>query len=131
WHVAGARAGRAARGPFRARPRGAQAAGAGGSRAGPARAVTFEIPLAGPKGEPVDLLRTILSHGVADLPPGRVDDEAGTYETTVALPSARPRTIRIGPAGPGTARIDVRGPRLGERATGALLATVRGMLNLD
>ena len=93
--------------------------------------MTFEIPLAGPRGEPVDLLRTLLSHGVADLPPGRVDEDAGTYETTVALPAARPRTIRIGPAGPGTARIDVRGPRLGERATGALLATVRGMLNLE
>jgi 3-methyladenine DNA glycosylase/8-oxoguanine DNA glycosylase len=93
--------------------------------------MTFEIPLTGPKGEPVDLLRTILSHGVADLPPGRVDEDAGAYETTVALPAARPRTIRIAAAGPAAARIDVRGTPLGERSGGALVAIVRRMLNLD
>jgi hypothetical protein len=27
----------------------------------------FEIPLHGPVGEPVDLYRTFMSHGVADL----------------------------------------------------------------
>jgi len=32
----------------------------------------FEIPLRGPGGEPIDLFRTFLSHGVADLLPGRV-----------------------------------------------------------
>ncbi len=54
----------------------------------------LEIPLQGPKGEPVDLVRTMLSHGVADLPPGHVDEEAPAYTTTLALPSAQPRTIR-------------------------------------
>src|SRR5437764_1043340 len=34
----------------------------------------FEIPLRGPSGEPVDLFRTFMSHGVADLLPGRVDE---------------------------------------------------------
>jgi 3-methyladenine DNA glycosylase/8-oxoguanine DNA glycosylase len=93
---------------------------------------TFDLPLAGPKGEPVDFARTIMSHGVADLPPGRVDEEAPAYETTLALPPpARPRTIRISAAGPGLARVEVRGPRLGARAAGALLGTVRRILNLD
>ena len=93
--------------------------------------MTFEIPLVGPKGEPVDFLRTILSHGVADLPPARVDEAAGAYETTVALPAGRPRTIRIAAGAPGTARVDVRGPRLGERGRSALAETVRKILNLD
>lgn len=95
-------------------------------------ATAFDVPLVGPKGEPVDLGRTIMSHGVADLPPARVDEEAPAYETTLALPTpARPRTIRIAAGGPGVARVEVRGPRPGARAASALLATVRRMLNLD
>jgi 3-methyladenine DNA glycosylase/8-oxoguanine DNA glycosylase len=93
--------------------------------------VTFEIPLVGPKGEPVDLVRTILSHGVADLPPGRVNEDEGAYETTVALATVRPRTIRIGPGRRGTASIEVRGRQLGARSADELRATVRRMLNLD
>jgi 3-methyladenine DNA glycosylase/8-oxoguanine DNA glycosylase len=93
--------------------------------------VELEIPLVGPNGEPVGLLRTILSHGVADLPPGHVDEEAGAYETTVALRSMRPRTIRIAAPEPGVARVEVRGPRLGERPAAALAGTVRRILNLD
>jgi 3-methyladenine DNA glycosylase/8-oxoguanine DNA glycosylase len=54
----------------------------------------LEIPLRGPKGEPVDFARTIVSHGVAELPPNRVDLEARVLETT--LPVARgARTVRI------------------------------------
>ena len=94
-------------------------------------ATAFEVPLLGPKGELVDLVRTIMSHGVADLPPGRVDEEAGAYETTLALRSGRPRTIRLESAGPALARVEVRGPRLGARAANELLATVRRILNLD
>jgi hypothetical protein len=33
----------------------------------------LDLPLRGPKGEPVDFLRTIVSHGVAEPPPNRVD----------------------------------------------------------
>ena len=94
--------------------------------------MTFDLPLVGPNGEPVDLARTIMSHGVADLPPARVDEESVAYETTLALAvPARPRTIRIAAGGAGVARVEVRGPRLGARAGGALLDTVRRMLNLD
>ena len=94
-------------------------------------ALTFDVPLAGPRGEPVDLVRTMLSHGVADLPPAHVDEAAGAYETTVALPAGRPRTIRISAGGARTAQVEVRGPRLGARAADALLQTVRRILNLD
>lgn len=53
-----------------------------------------ELPLLGAGGEPVDFARTIVSHGVAELPPNRVDLAARTLETT--LPVARgARTVRI------------------------------------
>src|SRR5437763_610286 len=92
----------------------------------------FEVRLVGPKGERVDFARTIMSHGVADLPPGRVDEESYAYETTVALPSpSRPRAIRIAAAGPAAARVEVRGPALGGRATVALRDAVRRILSLD
>jgi hypothetical protein len=55
-------------------------------------ATTLELPLKGPKGEPGDLFRTIMSHGVADLPPGHVDEEAAAYTTTLALTLAQPST---------------------------------------
>lgn len=53
-----------------------------------------ELPLVGAGGEPVDFARTIVSHGVAELPPNRVDLAGRTLETT--LPVARgARTVRI------------------------------------
>lgn len=53
-----------------------------------------ELPLRGAGGEPVDFTRTIVSHGVAELPPNRVDLEAETLETTLAVPRDA-RTVRI------------------------------------
>ena len=53
-----------------------------------------ELPLRGAGGEPVDFARTIVSHGVAELPPNRVDLASRVLETT--LPAARgARTVRI------------------------------------
>jgi hypothetical protein len=53
-----------------------------------------EIPLRGAGGEPVDFARTIVSHGVAELPPNRVDLAGRALETT--LPVGRgARTVRI------------------------------------
>ena len=42
----------------------------------------LEIPLRGPKGEPVDFARTIVSHGVAELPPNKVDLPGRTHRPT-------------------------------------------------
>ncbi|HSC73959.1 MAG TPA: hypothetical protein VLB89_07320 [Gaiellaceae bacterium] len=91
----------------------------------------FEIPLQGPGGEPVDLFRTFMSHGVADLLPGRVDEKERTYTTTLAVSGARPRTVRISRARSGFARVEVEGRMLGGRATDDLRASVRRILNLD
>src|SRR6266496_2905127 len=64
-------------------------------------ATEFEIALEGPSGEPVDFVRTILSHGIADLPPAHIDEEARTFTTTLVLPSGQPRTILITDGGQG------------------------------
>jgi hypothetical protein len=53
-----------------------------------------KLPLRGAGGKPVDFARTIVSHGVAELPPNRVDLAAGTLETTLPAPRIA-RTVRI------------------------------------
>jgi 3-methyladenine DNA glycosylase/8-oxoguanine DNA glycosylase len=60
------------------------------------RALTFvaELPLRGAGGEPVDFARTIVSHGVAELPPNRVDLAGRALETTLAVARGA-RTVRI------------------------------------
>jgi 3-methyladenine DNA glycosylase/8-oxoguanine DNA glycosylase len=93
-----------------------------------AKTWSAELELKGAGGEPVDLRRTLASHGVADLPPNRIDDQASTLETTLALPRNRARTITIGKGRPGFARVeaedvDTAGPALAEAA--------RHMLRLD
>jgi 3-methyladenine DNA glycosylase/8-oxoguanine DNA glycosylase len=91
----------------------------------------FDIPLKGPKGEPVDLARTIMSHGVADLAPGRVDEDAIAYITTVALDRAKPRTLRIVNGRPGAARVEVEGGKFSARTAQEMGAATRRILNLD
>jgi 3-methyladenine DNA glycosylase/8-oxoguanine DNA glycosylase len=91
----------------------------------------FDLRLEGPQGEPVDLRRTFMSHGVADLPPGCVDEDANAYVTTLALERAKPRTVRIVLGRPGHARVEVEGPRLGARESRELEAAARRILNLD
>jgi 3-methyladenine DNA glycosylase/8-oxoguanine DNA glycosylase len=91
----------------------------------------YELRLSGPRGEPVDLWRTIVSHGVADLPPGAVDEEGRSYQTTVALARGRPRTIRIRARGRGRAVVEVLGQAPSAAGRKGLLGAVRSMLNLD
>jgi 3-methyladenine DNA glycosylase/8-oxoguanine DNA glycosylase len=81
-----------------------------------------ELPLRGAGGEPVDFARTIVSHGVAELPPNRVDLAARTLETT--LPVRR---------GARTLRITARGKklRIEGSADAKLTQTVAHMFRLD
>jgi hypothetical protein len=53
-----------------------------------------ELLLRGAGGEPVDFARTIVSHGVAELPPNRVELAARTLETTLPVPRGA-RTVRM------------------------------------
>jgi len=91
----------------------------------------FEIRLQGPSAEPVDLYRTFMSHGVADLLPGRVDESERTYTTTLSVSRDRPRTVRLSQGRPGSARVEVEGRMLGKPAADDLTASVRRILNLD
>ncbi len=89
-----------------------------------AKAWSAELGLKGAGGEPVDLLRTITSHGVADLPPNDIDLEAGTLTTTLALPRGA-TTIRVSAGRKGFAKVAGTGPKAG------VLESVRHMLRLD
>jgi N-glycosylase/DNA lyase len=108
-----------------------------------------ELVLRGPAGEPVDLRRTLLSHGVAALPPAALDEAA--CELTVTLPAASgPRTVRIsgrpaasgepprgaarrGRDGPTVALLSLAdgGPPPAAAEVVALTATARRLLCLD
>jgi 3-methyladenine DNA glycosylase/8-oxoguanine DNA glycosylase len=57
-------------------------------------AAALELPLRGPKRDPVDFARTIVSHGVAELLPNKVDLEGRTLETTLPVKRGA-RTVRI------------------------------------
>jgi 3-methyladenine DNA glycosylase/8-oxoguanine DNA glycosylase len=94
-------------------------------------AKTFEIRLRGAGGEPVDYRRTIASHGVADLPPNRIDEEAWTLELTLPILGKAPRTVRISPGRKGYARLEVlgRAPPAGDLEH--LRASVAHVLRLD
>ena len=75
-----------------------------------------ELALRGPAGEPVDLRRTLASHGVAALPPNRIDEDAWTLETTLPL-----GPVRVAEADPGSVAVE----------PAAALPVVRRMLDLD
>jgi 3-methyladenine DNA glycosylase/8-oxoguanine DNA glycosylase len=82
------------------------------------------IELRGAGGEPVDFVRTLLSHGVADLPPNAIAPDGSSLDTV--LPArGRAYEVRLVPAGAATARIETAGP------VDPLAAQVRHMLRLD
>jgi N-glycosylase/DNA lyase len=82
-----------------------------------------EIPLRGAGGEPVDLLRTLNSHGVASLPPHRLDGDV--LEVTLAVGRGRARTVTLAPGRRGHARVD------GDASAGEVVPILRTMLRLD
>jgi 3-methyladenine DNA glycosylase/8-oxoguanine DNA glycosylase len=90
-----------------------------------------ELPLVGAGGEPVDLWRTISSHGVADLPPNRIDEDSRTLELTLRVPSGRPRTIGVAQGNAGKAAITVLGDEPSPTLADQLLARVAYVLRLD
>jgi 3-methyladenine DNA glycosylase/8-oxoguanine DNA glycosylase len=88
-----------------------------------------EIPLKGPNGEPVDFLRTIASHGVAELPPNELSLEERTLVTTLPVGGSA-RTVRLTSADR-KLRLEVVAGRLGARARETLRTTVSHMFRLD
>jgi 3-methyladenine DNA glycosylase/8-oxoguanine DNA glycosylase len=96
-----------------------------------ARARTRQIRLMGAGGEPVDLARTLNSHGFVDLPPMKPDPEHGALELTLPTRRGRPRRVRIEPGRDGHALVTVLGPAVSEPVVAELLAAVRHVLRLD
>jgi len=92
---------------------------------------TADLPLVGAGGEPVDLWRTISSHGVADLPPNKIDEDARTLEVTLHVPPGRPRTVRVVQGRTGQATVTVLGPAPSKTLADALLNRVGHVLRLD
>jgi 3-methyladenine DNA glycosylase/8-oxoguanine DNA glycosylase len=92
---------------------------------------TVEFPLVGPAGEPIDLRRVFLSHGIASLPPMRLDEKAWTFEITVPLPGIGARTLTISQARPGHGLISVAGGIPTTQVEDAVMRQVRHVLSLD
>ena len=96
-----------------------------------AMAWSAELELKGAGGEAVDLWRTLASHGVADLPPNVIDEDARTLETTLSLPRGRARTIRIHAGRPGFALVEATAGRVGAADATVLAEKARHILRLD
>jgi 3-methyladenine DNA glycosylase/8-oxoguanine DNA glycosylase len=91
----------------------------------------FEFGLTGAGGEPVDLVRTLNSHGFVDLPPLHPAPDRRSLEITIPLGRGKPRTVRIHEGRRGHGSVTVAGPALSPAQAGRALATVRHVLRLD
>ncbi|MGD8631945.1 MAG: hypothetical protein PVF85_00120 [Anaerolineales bacterium] len=91
----------------------------------------ISFPLVGPTGEPIDLWRTLVSHGMASLPPMSLDEDARTMSMTLALEGKLPRMIRIRQGDPGSGVITVLGRAPGKDTKAQITAKVRRILRLD
>ena len=89
-----------------------------------------QIRLVGAGGEPVDLSRTLLSHGFVELPPMRLEEHVPRLELTLAL-NGKARTLEIAPGRRGNAQVTVLGRAPSARAADELVARVRHVLALD
>jgi 3-methyladenine DNA glycosylase/8-oxoguanine DNA glycosylase len=96
-----------------------------------ATAWRVDLPLVGAGGEKVDLWRTIVSHGIASLPPARVDEEARLLELTLPVKGARPHTVAITEGDGRNAVVTAVGAAPSARKADTILAGVEHVLRLD
>jgi len=91
-----------------------------------------EFPLLGPGGERVNLLRTFISHGVATLPPMKIDESPPRLEVTLPVTGRRPRTVRVEAATGNRATMTILGSRApSRRVSEELFGVVQHILRLD
>jgi 3-methyladenine DNA glycosylase/8-oxoguanine DNA glycosylase len=90
-----------------------------------------ELALVGGGGEPIDLRRTIQSHGLVDLPPFRPSEDGRSLEATVRVRPDEPRMIAIAESQPGHAGVKIAGPRPNAPTRAGALDCARHMLRLD
>ncbi len=89
------------------------------------------VALRGAGGEPVDLWRTIRSHGLVALPPFVVDDEQRRLTVTISLGRGHPRALTIRAAGTRHAVVEVSGPAVGTAMLDRAIAKAKYLLRLD
>jgi 3-methyladenine DNA glycosylase/8-oxoguanine DNA glycosylase len=89
------------------------------------------LPLLGPGGEPVDLWRTMNSHGFAELAPTMLDDDARTLELTLRTRRGKPRRVRLREGRSNGAVVEILGPAAGVRVQEDVIAGVHRVLRLD
>jgi N-glycosylase/DNA lyase len=92
---------------------------------------TTEVRLVGAGGEPVDLVRTLTSHGLATLPPMQLDEETPRLDVTLRLPGGKARTVSIARGRKGRAEVEVAGRAPGATTARAIEDAVRHVLRLD
>ena len=92
---------------------------------------SVELPLRGAGGEPVDLVRTLNSHGFVDLPPMFPSPDYRSLELTLRPKRGMPRTVRIEAGRKGHARMTVLGPAVSASIAKDLATIVRHVLRLD
>ncbi|MBA2313723.1 MAG: Fe-S cluster assembly protein HesB [Actinobacteria bacterium] len=85
---------------------------------------------AGPGGEPIDLWRTIVSHGVAGLPPMWIDEKLKTLDVTLLVSGGPARTVRVVDED-SIIEVWVCGRAPGRAARAELTRTVAHILRLD
>ena len=91
----------------------------------------FDLPLRGPQGEPVDLRRTISSHGLASLPPFEPLEEERALRVTLPIERGRPRTVEIRERTKRKASIEILGRTPGAATVAEIEEVVRRILSLD
>ena len=90
------------------------------------------FPLRGPGGEPIDLWRTLISHGMAELPPMRTNEQDRSMTVTVPVRGGRPRIVRV-LARDEVGVVEIIGPRIEqegyESAVRRSIGNVAGILD--
>ena len=91
----------------------------------------LELRLRGPRGEPVDLWRTLVSHGFHELAPTSLDETDRTLSLTMRVPRGKPRRVTVRAGRRGHARIAVAGAPPAGATRDAIMVTVARVLHLD
>lgn len=88
------------------------------------------VALRGPGGEPVDLARTVESHGCTTLPPMRPSLDPPSLEAVLRPARGKPRRVRITAEGP-QAVVEAFGPAPSAAASTELVRGAAWLLRLD
>jgi 3-methyladenine DNA glycosylase/8-oxoguanine DNA glycosylase len=93
--------------------------------------VTFDVPLRGAGGEPVDFHRTIHSHGLITLSPNAILEPGDALRMPLRLTGGRTTVVEIRSGTTGFARVTASGALRGAAVRNELTSRVRRILHLD